>query len=223
MRSLSRILLAFVLVFAVASVSLAGKAGQGSLNGTFVGTGSGSGIFAFCGFDDQNIPVNASLGYYEVMTVNTQSKWTFRPDGTGSVEALSQVMSLPNTVIEAFPGFDGLRFPWAGESTITGEFSYEFDQLTGQIHIAATKITTNWISGPLAGQGSDLTVDVNPLATLSGVVSQDRKSIKLNASGIPRSIGLTIPLCGAEPQDAAIIMHLSTIALRQDKAPDLLR
>ncbi len=209
-----------VLVLAIASFMLTATAAadghRGSLLGTYVGTGSGSSLFAICGFGDQGFPNNASAGAYEIFLLNTQANWTFRPDGTGTVEALSQLISLPNTVVDPSqpPGF---RLPWFGETTGKGDISYVFDPVTGQLDITDENIVVTWTSGPLAGLTRTTTT---PFLLASGIVSQDRRAIKLNATGQPQPIGETIICPSGERSE--IVEHLSSILIRQDQAPRLL-
>lgn len=188
-----------------------------SLQGTYVGGGSGTGLFAFCGFDDNGIPKGASNGVYATLVTNTESRWEFNPDGSGSVQAIIRVISLANTVFPIIPGADAIRFPWVGENQATAKFSYELDPKSGKLDITVTETTQEWTAGPLKGTTGSLDA---PFAIGSGIVSQDRQSIKFDRSNQPRTLDLTFPFCTTKAQ---IAEQLSSIILRQQAAPQLVQ
>jgi len=201
------------LIPVIASFSLSATAG-GGLNGTYVGTGSGSALFALCGFDANGVPKQASAGMYEILLANTESRFTFRPDGTGTLQVIAHVTALPNPLISsAFP--DGLRFPWFGAEIVSGEIGYTLDKKTGEMEIFDISTQQQWISGPLAGFANTTQI---PIAAGNAVVSDDKMSIKFTASSQPRTFQ-EIVVCD---DPAQIVPQLSSMLIRQNQAPDLI-
>lgn len=191
-------------------------AGSGSLQGTYVGTGSGSGLFAFCGFNDKGIPNGASGGLYSTLMTNTEGRWVFNPNGTGSLQAAINVISLANPVFPAAPGADAVVFPWVGRNQATANFTYTLDPNSGELVITVTESNQQWTAGPLKGVSGSLQA---PFAIGRAIVSQDRKSIKFDTSNTPHTLQLTIPGCTSNAQ---IAEQLSSILIRQDSAPQLI-
>ena len=207
-------------VFAVAALLLIliSPSFAQSLKGTYVGGGSGSGLFAFCGFNDNGIPNGASNGVYQTLMTNTEQRWDFNPDGSGSLQAIIRVISLANTVFPIIPGTDAIRFPWVGENEVTAKFTYKLEPKSGKLDITVTETTQEWTAGPLLGTTGSLEA---PFAIGSGIVSQDRQSIKFDRSNQPRTLDLTFPFCTG--LKAQIAEQLSTILLRQQAAPQLVQ
>jgi hypothetical protein len=210
--------LSVVILIAIAALVLVSAAPSfaASMEGTYVGTGSGSALFAFCGFNDKGIPNAASGGAYSTLLTNTEGRWTFNPDGTGSLQAKISVISLANPVFPSAAGADGISFPWAGENQATATFSYTLEPSSGKLIITITEVDQEWTAGPLKGVSSSLQP---PFAIGSAVVSQDRKSIKFDTHNEIRTLPLTIPGCTSAAQ---IANQLSHVLLRQDRAPQLI-
>ena len=185
-----------------------------SLQGTYVGGGSGSGLLAFCGFNDNGIPNGASNGIYTTLMTNTESRWEFNPDGSGSLQAIIRVIRLANSV---FTGSDVISFPWVGESQATAKFTYKLDPKSGKLDITVTESNREWTAGPLKGMTGALQA---PLPIGSGIVSQDRQSIKFETSNQPRTLDQTFAGCTTKGQ---IVEQLSSILLRQQAAPQLVQ
>jgi len=207
-----------VLVFAIASFILTSTANAGSLNGTYIGVGSGTTFFALCGFDDRGFArdgKNNEKGLWEIIQLTGQSRWTFRPNGTGTFESRNHGISMPNNNASASmpPGF---LLPWYSDETGKGEFTYTFDHITGWIEITHLYSEQEWITGPLKGLKETNNTEY---VIAYGVASSDGKTIAMGTASHPvEAGGVTLPIC--EYRSAAV-MHLSEVLVRQDKAPQL--
>ncbi len=148
---------------------------------------------------------------------NTESRWEFNPGGSGSLQAIIRVIRLANSVFPITPGADVISFPWVGENQATAKFTYKLDPKSGKLDITVTESNQEWTAGPLKGITGNLEA---PFAIGSGIVSQDRQSIKFETSNHPRTLDRTFPGCTTKAQ---IVEQLSSILLRQQAAPQLIQ
>ena len=207
-----------VLVSAIASFMLTSTANAGSLNGTYIGVANGTAFFALCGFDERgfaNDGIAGEKGLWEIIHLTGQSRWTFRPNGTGTFENLHHGISMPNNNASA-SNPPGLLLPWYADETGIGEFTYTFDQVTGFIEVTHLHSEQEWITGPLKGL---TTTDDTKYVIAHGVASSDRKTIPMAAVVHPVEAGVVLPIC---ENRSAIVTHLNAVLVRQDQAPELI-
>jgi len=207
-----------VLVSAIASFMLTSTANAGSLNGTYIGVANGTAFFALCGFDERgfgNDGIAGEKGLWEIIHLTGQSRWTFRPNGTGTFENLHHGISMPNNNASA-SNPAGFLLPWYADQTGKGKFTYTFDQKTGWIEITHIYSEQEWITGPL--QGLTLTDDTKYVIA-HGVASSDRKTIPMAAVVHPVEAGVVLPMC---ENTSAIVTHLNAVLVQQDQAPELI-
>jgi len=217
MHSKKMTFIILVLLSAIALFMLTVKANAGSLNGTYIGVANGTVFFAICGFDDRGFArdgINNEKGLWEIIQLTGQSRWTFRPNGTGTFENLHHGISMPNNNASASmpPGF---LLPWYADQTSKGEFTYTFDQITGWVEITHLYSELEWKTGPL----KDLKEINNTEYIMAyAVASNDRKTIAMGTAGHPVEAGVILPNCVYR---SALVMHLNEVLVRQDQAPEL--
>ena len=133
-----------------ATVSAGGNKIKHRLHGTYAKVGGGSGLMAFCGFDEYQMPEGASNvdGPYWIISVVIEGTLTLNPDGSGTTNDTAFVQGQPNPLLG--PPLDPMMFvPWVGEQTINGPITYEVTE-DGSIIISSVGPTLGfWKSGPL--------------------------------------------------------------------------
>ncbi len=123
------------------------------LHGTYAEVGGGTGLMAFCGFDEDQMPVSASheFGPYWIISVVIEGTLTLNPDGSGTKNDTAFVQGQPNPLLG--PPLDPMMYvPWIGEQTINGPITYEVTEDGTIIISTAGANIGQWKSGPLAGQ-----------------------------------------------------------------------
>jgi hypothetical protein len=122
------------------------------IQGTYAEAGGGTGLMAFCGFDEDQMPVNASdvNGPYWSLSVVIEGILTLNPDGTGTKNDTGFVQTQPNPLLH--PPYPAMMFvPWIGEQTLNTNITWT-EAEDGTIIIATDGPTVGvWKSGPLAG------------------------------------------------------------------------
>ena len=120
------------------------------LHGTYAEVGGGTGLMAFCGFDEYQQPVNAENGQYWIISVVIEGILTLNPDGSGTKNDTAFVQGQPNPLLG--PPYPPMMYvPWVGEQTLDTPITYEVTE-DGSIIISSVGATEGvWKSGPLAG------------------------------------------------------------------------
>ena len=135
-----------------ATVSADGNKIKHRLQGTYAEVGGGTGLMAFCGFDEDQMPVNASdvAGPYWIISVVIEGTLTLNPDGTGTKNDTGFVQTQPNPLLH--PPYPRMMFvPWVGEQTLNTNITWTETE-DGTIIIATDGPTIGvWKSGPLEG------------------------------------------------------------------------
>jgi hypothetical protein len=122
------------------------------LHGTYAKVGGGTGLMAFCGFDQYQMPVDASNveGPYWIISVVIEGTLTLNPDGSGTSNDTAFVQGQPNPLLG--PPYPSMTYvPWVGEQTLDTPITYEVTE-DGSIIISSVGPTEGvWKSGPLKG------------------------------------------------------------------------
>jgi hypothetical protein len=133
-----------------ATVSAGGNKIKHRLHGTYAEVGGGTGLMAFCGFDEFQMPENASdvNGPYWIISVVIEGTLTLNPDGSGTKNDTAFVQGQPNPLLG--PPYPSMTYvPWVGEQTLNSPITYEVTE-DGSIIISSVGPTIGfWKSGPL--------------------------------------------------------------------------
>ena len=148
-----------IMIIAIASFILTATVAAGGnpinqgIQGTYAEVGGGTGLMAFCGFDQYQMPENASNvdGPYWIISVVIEGTLTLNPDGSGTKNDTAFVQGQPNPLLDPTKYPPMTYVPWVGEQTLNSPITYEVTE-DGSIIISSVGPTEGvWKSGPLKG------------------------------------------------------------------------
>jgi hypothetical protein len=161
-------------------------AGPHKLKGDYAYTGEVTCLWSTGGFDANFRPISGSL--YWISSGSAQGIRTFHRDGTGTVH---------NTIMV------GITHPPGPPSTSAGasEYSYDFTYTIGPDGSISTKVLPNSFKGTvLTGPATGQTFTQTPFS-LSGMVSEDRKTLTLTSEPPPEVVTQT-------SENGSVVYHI---------------
>jgi len=193
-------IIAIALFILTATVSAGGNKIQHRLHGTYAKVGGGTGLMAFCGFDEYQQPVNAENGQYWIISVVIEGTLTLNPDGSGTQNDTAFVQGQPNPLLDPTKYPPMTYVPWVGEQTLNSPITYEVTE-DGSIIISSVGPTVGvWKSGPLKGASME-----NAAASWRCRMTPDHKA--LTCVRILTAGDAGPGLCGSNPDVVAKIIN----------------
>lgn len=198
------IIISVIAPFILAAAAHADPREPITLYGQYTGSGSGTEIWAYCGFGPEFVPkYYAFPGTWDIYTENTDVIYTFERDGTGTAAGSGRTALLYNPTMPA-----SKLQPVASDYTFTWSFTYTLTPPNAItiVMVPGTYLVTNTTTGPGAGTQYKYT----PL-TRAGTVSHDGSTIVLSG-GVPEVMTVTPNLggsCGATQMinNASRVLH----------------
>jgi hypothetical protein len=146
------------------------------LHGQYAATATESCVTAFCGFDANNVPINASESLWLASTGSYEAYYTFAHNGTGTASAAALVKFDYNPIMPT-------TTPNSGLATWSFSFTYTINPTTGAIAINVNEdsLTYQFTSGPYATTPPTVTTVITYPLIYTGTVSPDGYTIIINA------------------------------------------
>ena len=182
-------ILSVMVPFTLAAAATPDPSHPSYIEGQYAGSGSGTEIWAYCGFTADFVPnYNTYSGTWDEYTENVDVIYTFERGGKGTATGTGRIALLYNPtspLSNVMPYADNYTFTWSFTYTLTPPNAITLVMIPG------TYMVTTTTSGPYAGTQYQFA----PL-TRKGTVSPDGSTIVLSG-GVPEVMTVTPNLGGS--------------------------